>query len=178
MLMLSFEDLLSRLRQLDEDAYLMSDSDVRYYMVIVGGSALILQKCRTNATQDIDSISFSKELYPLLEKYDINARVQAYINCFPLNYEDRLIPVLNGRKVDFYTASLEDVVIAKLYASRSVDIFDITSDEVLQSLNWEKLRHLATDDDEAKASRLNDSNYSVFLDAYKEYERRYNPCAN
>ena len=144
--------MLSRLQHLDEDAYLLFDSDIRFSIIIVGGSALILQKYRINATQDIDSIAVSKELYPLLEKYDINTRVQAYINSFPYNFEDRLVLVFKGRKVDAYTASLEDVVVAKLYASRSVDIFDITEDEVLRSIDWDKLEYLATDETEAWSS--------------------------
>ena len=175
---LSYDDLLMRLRQLDEDAYLLYNTDTRYHIIIVGGSALILQKYRTNATQDIDAISASKELYPILEKYDINTRVQAYINSFPLNYEDRLNLVLAGKRVDVYTLSLEDVVIAKLYASRPLDIADITSREVIDSIDWEKLKHLATDENEAWASRLNDNNYSIFLDAYNDYERMYKPCVN
>ena len=156
----------------------MYDSDIRFSIIIVGGSALILQKYRTNATQDIDSISVSKELYPLLEKYDINTRVQAYINCFPYNFEDRVSMVFEGRKVDVYTASLEDVIIAKLYASRSVDIFDITDDEVLKSVDWGKLNYLATDESEAWSSKINENSYNMFLDSYKEYVRRYKPCEN
>ena len=171
----SFDDILSRLRQLDEDAYLLYDSNIRFHIIIVGGSALILQKYRTNATQDIDSISVSKELQPLLEKYDINTRAQAYINSFPYNHEDRLNLILSGKKVDIYAISLEDVVIAKLYASRPVDLADITSKEVLNNIDWDKLKHLATSKNEAWASRLNDNNYSIFLDAYKEYERIHSP---
>ena len=178
MLELSFDDLLSRLHQLDEDAYLLYDSDVRFHIIIVGGSALILQKYRTNATHDIDSISVSKELLPLLDKYDINTRAEAYINSFPYNHEDRLKLILSGKKVDVYTISLEDVVIAKLYAARSVDMFDITTEEVLNSIDWKQLKYLATDENEAWASRLNDTNYYVFLDTFKEYERKYNPCAS
>ena len=177
MLELSFDNMLMRLHQLDEDAYLLYDSNIRFHIIIVGGSALILQKYRMTATHDIDSISVSKELWPLLEKYDINMRAQAYINSFPYNHEDRLVLIMSGKKIDVYSISLEDVIIAKLYASRPIDISDITSQEVLNKIDWEKLKHLATDENEAWASRQNDNNYQVFLDAYKAYERKYNPCA-
>ncbi|MCL2046675.1 MAG: DUF6036 family nucleotidyltransferase [Oscillospiraceae bacterium] len=170
---MSFDDVLLRLNRLDEDVYLSFDTDKRYYLIIVGGSALILHKLRTIATHDIDSIGVSKELYPLLEKHDINTRAQAYINCFPYNYEDRLKLVFQGRKIDVYVVSLEDAVIAKLYASRPVDIVDITDSNVLMNLDWDKLEFLATDESEAWSSRLNDNSYNIFLDAYKDYVREF-----
>jgi len=45
---------------------------------------------------------------------------------FLYNYEDRIkaLPI-ESRKINFYTASLEDIVIAKLYSSRPSDIIDI-----------------------------------------------------
>jgi len=42
---------------------------------------------------------------------------------------------LQGRKIDFFTVSLEDIVIAKLYSMRPTDIADITSDEVLKRID-------------------------------------------
>ena len=71
------DDLRKRLERLDEDADLMIDSDDRYQMVIVGGSAFILLGKLTRATHDIDALSVPKELYSLLGKYDINTDVEA-----------------------------------------------------------------------------------------------------
>ncbi len=170
------EDLLFRLERLDEDADLMFDDDRRFRMIIVGGSALILLETITRATLDIDALDVSPEICELLEKYDINARVGAYINNFPYNYSDRLVPVrLNGRKIDFYTASLEDIVIAKLYSGRPKDLQDIIDDKVLEAIDWERLEYLATEEGEAKASALNQFRYDEFLDSYREYVERWKP---
>ena len=148
------EDLLERLARLDEDADLLFDDDRRFKMVIVGGSALIL-----------------------LEKYDINTRVGTFINNFPYNYDERLVPVrLDGRRIDFYTASLEDIVIAKLYSGRATDVQDIIDPRVLKEIDWDRLEYLATAEDEAKASALNDTRYREFLDSYQTYKARWKEC--
>ena len=172
------EELVERLKRLDEDAYLSFDSDGRFHLVIVGGGALILQEYIARATHDLDAISASRELLELLEKYDINCRVQTYINNFPYNYEDRLVSLFQGRKIDFFTASLEDIIVAKLYSMRPTDKLDIESGEVLSHLDWALLERLALDEDEARASALNDSNYADFKASYDEYVRRCRPCGN
>lgn len=173
------EDLLERLARLDEDADLLFDDDRRFRMVIVGGSALILLETITRATHDIDALDVSPEIMDLLEKYDINTRVGAFINNFPYNYDERLVPVrLDGRRIDFYTASLEDIVIAKLYSGRATDIQDIMDPRVLQQINWDRLDYLATAEEEAKASALNEFRYAEFLDSYRTYVRRWKDCEN
>ncbi len=84
------DDLRKRLERLDEDTDPMIDNNDRYQMVIVGGSAFILLGKLTRATHDIDALSVPKELYSLLGKYDINTDVEAYIDNFPYNFQDRL----------------------------------------------------------------------------------------
>lgn len=170
-------DLLERLARLDEDADLLFDDGCRFSMVIVGGSALILLGTITRATHDIDALDVSSELIDLLEKYDINTRVATFINNFPYNYLDRLVPVrLNGRRIDFYTASLEDIVIAKLYSGRATDMQDVIDPGVLKKLDWNQLDHLATAEDEAIASALNEFRYAEFLETYRSYVERWRPC--
>ena len=111
-----------------------------------------------------------------MEKYDINTRVGTFVNNFPYNYDERIVPVrLNGRRIDFYTASLEDIVIAKLYSARPSDRQDVIAPEVLRMLDWELLETLATAEDEARASALNDFQYWEFRETYGEYVRRYRP---
>lgn len=173
------EELLDRLLRLDEEAELLFDDDRRFRMVIVGGSALILLETITRATHDVDALDVSPEIVNLLEKYDINTRVASFINNFPYNYDDRLVPIpLHSRRIDFYTASLEDVVIAKLYSSRPTDRQDIIDPAVLRAIDWKRLERLATAEDEAMASALNEFRYREFRDTYEEYVRRYRPCGN
>jgi len=176
MLKMSRDELMQRLKRLDEDAALIFETEEHFHLVIVGGGALILQEYIARSTHDVDVISVSPALLSLLETYDINCRVQAYINNFPYNYEDRIVPLFQGRKNDFFTVSLEDIVIAKLYSTRPADIADITSDEVLNRLDWPLLDRLATSDNEAKASALNDRRYMDFIMNYYEYVGRYRPC--
>lgn len=173
------DDLLERLQRLDEDADLLFDDDRRFRMVIVGGSALILLETITRATHDIDALDVSPEILSLLERYDINTRVGTFINHFPYNYDDRLVPLpLKGQRIDFYTASLEDIVIAKLYSSREKDVQDIINPQVLNAINWELLEKLATAEDEAQASALNPFRYREFRESYEEYVERWRPCGN
>jgi hypothetical protein len=70
---------------------------------------------------------------------------------------------------------LEDIVIAKLYSFRDVDRQDLISDEVLSNIDWERLKHLALDEDEAQSSALNEQSYKNFLYDYNEYVRMYGP---
>ena len=172
---MSYNELEERLRRLDEDAYLTYGVGERLHLVIVGGSALILGSYIDKATHDLDALSASSALSMLLEKYDINSRVQTYINNFPYNYEDRLVLFLKGRAIDFFTASLEDIVVAKLYSMRPVDKSDIEANEVVNNINWSLLEKLVFDEDEAKASALNDKNYMDLVANYKEYARKHKP---
>ena len=171
------DELIDRLTRLDEDADLLFDTDERFHLVIVGGGALILLEHIARATHDIDTIAVSKELLGLLDKYDINCRVQTYINNFPYNYEDRLVPLpIIGKRIDFFTASLEDIVVAKLYSARATDQADIEAASVVNNLDWDLLDRLAMGEDEARSSALNERNYSEFKANYEEYVRRCRPC--
>ncbi len=170
------DDLLKRLMRLDEDAYLLYPGEERFRLVIVGGSALILLEVISRSTLDIDAIHASREIRGLLERYDINCDVQTYINNFPYNYEDRIKPLpIQGKKIDFFTASLEDIVIAKLFSPRDTDRQDIIKDSVIKALDWDLLDRIARSDEEVKLNALNERNYQDFLFNYEEYVRRYKP---
>ena len=122
-------------------------------------------------------MSVPKELYGLLGKYDINTDVEAYIDNFPYNFQDRLQSLpFGGTKVQFYTPSLEDLVIAKLCSFRDTDKADVESEAVRNSLDWDSLEHLATDEDELKASILNEWRYRDFYIRYQAYVERWRPC--
>lgn len=171
-----YNDLLARLHRLDEDASLMSDTNTRYRVIIVGGSALILMGRLSRATHDLDAVSVPFQLYSLLAKYDMNTNAEAYINNFPYNFEDRLQPLFSGECIDYYTPSLEDMVIAKLCSVRDTDRADIDSASIREHLNWKQLDYLAHSPDEAKASALNDDRYAEFLIRYNDYKDRWKPC--
>jgi len=164
-------ELMERLRRLDEDASLMFEDAGRFRTVIVGGGALVLRDYIARATHDIDVLGASNALYTLMEAHDINGRVQAYENHFPYNYEDRLVQLWQGQKIDFYTASLEDIVIAKLCSNRPSDCADVEA--VADRVDWVILDKLATGEGEAKASALNERNYQDFMMNYRKYVERF-----
>jgi len=169
--MIGLQDLKERLLRLDEDAYLLDDENV-YSCFIVGGGALILMGYIIRATHDIDVICFfPKNLLSLMDKYDMNASACAYMDSFPDDYIKRAKKIdLKTKKIDFYTLSLEDLVISKLSASRDKDIQDITSNAVLSTINWVQLAVLA---DEIKLSLLNNRLVSEFEYNYNEFVERY-----
>ncbi len=170
------EDILQRLDRLDMEAFTTVNTPYQYRMIIVGGSGLVLLGVISRATQDIDALEAPNEIHHLLAKYDANKRVAAYMSNFPYNYEDRLVRLpVGGRKIQFFTCSLEDIVIAKLCSPRDKDRQDLLSEEVLKNLDWDRLKHLALDEDEVKASTMNDRSYQDFLCDYHEYVRRYGP---
>ena len=52
----------------------------------------------------------------------------------------------------------------------------VESEAVRNSLDWDLLEHLATDEDELRASILNDWRYRDFYIRYQEYVERWRPC--
>lgn len=166
------QEVYERLLQLDEEASLMFDDNDKYFCVIVGGTALLLLGYISRATNDIDALECKpNKLLELLLPYDINTQVRAHIDCFPEDYRDRLVSVpIKTRKIEYYTLSLEDLVISKLLAGRSKDTFDLTGNEVIEALDWELLDRLAH---EAELNLLNDRVLGEFRYAYNEYIGRY-----
>ena len=168
------DDILDRMKYLDDDANSVFDSDGRFQVIIVGGGALVLHGYLTRGTDDIDVLEANHKLHELMQAYDMNGDVNAYINNFPYNYEDRIIHVWSGLKIDYFTASLEDIVISKLCANRPSDMMDI--EFLVEMINWDMLEKLALDEHEIKASSLNETRYKDFLDSYEIFKRRYHTC--
>lgn len=165
------KDIIDRLLKLDEEAALTFDNDDVYYeMILVGGGALVLIDKLTRATQDIDAIMPPKELQPFLEKYDINDHVVAYINNFAPDYYDRRVPVnIPSKKIKFFTASLEDIVIAKLFSDRPKDKQDLFNPIIIRSLDWNKLDEIINSED-FKDNMLNKHQYKMFWYNYRDYK--------
>ena len=165
------QDLYKRLLLLDEEAWLLYDGKEKFYCIIVGGSALMLLGYINRATHDIDSIECHQNLLSLIEKYDINMQVRAHLDCFPEDYSERLKKLdLPTKKIDYYTLSLEDLVISKILAGRKTDMFDIRSEEIIRDLNFEKLDILAKS---IIPDLLNDRIKSEFEFSYNEYCKQY-----
>lgn len=164
-------DIIERLLKLDEEVFLTFDNnDVYYEMVIVGGGALVLIDKLTRATQDIDAISYPKELQTFLEKYDINNSVLAYMNNFDPDYYDRRIPIdIPSKKIRFFSASLEDIVISKLFSNRPKDKQDIHNPIILSSIDWNKLDEIINSED-FKDNMLNEHQYKMFMYNYRDYK--------
>jgi hypothetical protein len=170
------DDIRQRLLQLDEDADLMFEEDQRFICIIVGGSAFALLGYSTRATHDIDMLRASPELNSLLQKYDMNTNVQAYLDNFPDDCWERLQPIpLKTQRISFYTLSLEDLVVSKLAAWRGQDIADISSAEVIRSIDWDQLAKSA---DILRQGMLNERTRSEFDYAFQTYWEKYHETTN
>ena len=167
MFSLGKEELQERLESLDADAADLFADEGRYHVFIAGGGALILMDYTTRATSDIDVIDATKALYKLFAKYQMNGHIAAHMNSFLYNYEDRLIPLWSGEKIDFYAVSLEDIVISKLCAGRPPDWDDLKV--VAKYVNWEKIDELVSDEDELRTLKMTDRQFSEFRHAYEKY---------
>jgi len=173
MLLLSKDELKERLELLDADATALFNDAIRYHVYIAGGGALLLMGYTSRATSDIDVIDATNNLYGLFAKYQMNGHIATHINSFLFNYPDRVKLLWSGEKVDFYTVSLEDIVVSKLCAGRPPDNDDLKA--VAKYVDWDKLKSLAFDDDELRTIKMNDRQYSEFKYAYEEYVKRFCP---
>ena len=169
------DDILYRMERLDKDVEAAFDTAGRFQVVIVGGGALVLRGYLTRGTTDIDVLGADSRLYKLMEAFDMNGRVNAYMDNFAYNYQDRVELVWSGKIIDYYTASLEDIVIAKLCSNRPDDLTDI--ELIADKVNWKILEYLAFDDGELKINILNERRYKDFLASYYDLERRLRRCA-
>lgn len=165
------QELISKLKKLDEEISMVIPSDEKIIITIVGGGALILQGFLNRITLDIDIIDvYSNVLYPILEKYDVNCRSNAFIDCVAEFYYKRLVKIdIETKVVDYYSLSLEDIVIMKLHSSRKKDYVDIRTDEVIKNINWNLLEDIISSG-EADVS-FNSRRYKEFLDRYNEYKK-------
>ena len=164
-------EIIEKLKQLDKDMALLDTTDSIYTCIIVGGSALVLMDKIYRSTHDIDSIASSDKLKPLLEAYNINMNVKAYLTNFPDDYQERLVPVdIETTRVKFYTVSTEDVVVSKLCAARDKDVEDIESKEITDNLDWNLLEKMI---DDVCYGLLTDYDVNVLRSRYEEYKERF-----
>jgi hypothetical protein len=145
-----------------------------FYLVLAGGGALLLMGHLSRVTEDMDALKCSPELVALMDKYDINNRIQgAYGDHFPYNWEDRLVRLdIETAVIACYAASLEDIVASKLCSDRSDDEFDVRRPEVVSAVDWDLLEVVAQ---EMELSQLNVRRYKNFLYNYEAYREECRP---
>lgn len=167
--MLGKDEIIKNLLLLDEEISLTFDNDDHYNIVIVGGSALVLIDKISRATMDIDTISCSDELKPFMERYNINNNVISYRNNFPDDYIERCVKLdVPTKKILIYTASLEDIVISKLFSVRPQDKEDICNPRIVADLDWDLLDKIVNSDD-FRDNILSDHTYKMFMLDYRDY---------
>ena len=162
-------ELINRLISIDEESSMVLPIGQRVKVTICGGSSLILHNCLVRVTMDIDIIeSFYPLLNPIMEKYDMNCRSNAFCDCVAENYIDRLVKLdLKTKSIDYYLMSLEDIVIMKLFSDRKKDLDDIRANEIVNNIDWELLNNII-ESGEADNS-FNELRYKWFLKKYEEY---------
>ena len=139
---------------------------------------MVLSEVLFRQTVDIDVVgTVYHELSPLMEKYDINSRINAFSDCLPYNYEDRLVKLeLGTKRIYYYILSLEDLVVLKLFSPREKDRADITSESVLSKIDWHKLDQIVTNGE--LDNWFDRRKYDLFLEKYNEYVREYKKWDN
>ena len=75
---------------------------------------------------------------------------------------------LGTKVIDYYTLSLEDVVISKIAAGREKDIEDINNKNVVKAINWELLGQLANT---VREGMISDRQISEFNHFYQDFLR-------
>lgn len=174
--MINKDDFITRLLALDTDAALLFEPTAdRFELYIIGGGALLLQNYISRSTLDIDTIGGNiAQLNSLMTRYDMNAQANAYIDLFPEDYRVRAIKLpLETKKIDYYVLSLEDLVISKIPTGREKDWEDITSQKILDTLNWQILDKLANEVREGINSNNTLSEFNYF---YKKYYEENKKC--
>jgi hypothetical protein len=166
-------ELRRRLLEFDRAvATLHPDRD--FFLVLAGGGALMLLGHLSRVTEDMDALKCSPELAALMERYDINNRIQgAYGDHFPYNWEDRLVPLdVETEAIKCYAASLEDIVASKLCSDRPDDEFDVRRAEVIAAIDWDLLEMVSK---EMETSQLNPWRLKNFLSNYEAYREERGP---
>lgn len=156
-------EVIQNLVDLDRELYLYAFTEgiqlkEKVKIVIAGSTSLIMNGVNLPKTQDIDVIKLSYVIDDeLLEKYSMNCRIATYENSLPYYYDTRLVKYpLDTKIVDYWAISIEDAVAGKIYAWRDKDKDHIYSLEVLEKLNWHKLKACV---EELQESVLNEKDY-------------------
>ena len=168
--------LVNTLLAIDEELSLTIATKVRPKIVIVGGAAFFLHDItERRTTHDIDILHADSAAREILSHYpNVNGAVVAYEDHLPYNFEDRLIPLnLDTKAIEFFTPSIEDLIVMKLYAERPHDIQDIDEAARRDQVNWGLLENLVYDPDEARGSALVPRRYDEMVGAFERFRERW-----
>lgn len=139
--------------------------------VIVGGSALLIKNIITRGTLDVDVLEVFKEVEELFSGFDFNTRVKAVLDCFPYNYADRLELVkMETKSINYYTPSVEDLIVSKLYAYRDKDIEDLEKIRTSNKYNRVLLDKIV---EEARLSAITKRRYQEMIDLYNGFFKEW-----
>jgi hypothetical protein len=165
------QDLRERITNLDNDILALYGYKCQPEITIVGGSALMLlgELPANRFTTDIDVLEFSDELRNLLTRYDMNTDVSTFLYNFPSSWRERRQQInLDTICLKVFTMSLEDLVIAKLLASRKSDWSDLSNLSESNEIDWEALQSIINNPLEIQVNLNTDEQWSDFLKAYKK----------
>ena len=166
------EELLNKLKLADEEIADAFGEGIIIKVIIAGGSSLLVRRLLARQTKDIDIINFYNEVEHIFNKYNINSRILTYGDSLAENYEDRLEDIdVETKVVKYKMLSLEDLVIMKLHSHRSKDYLDISSKEVVESLNWELLDQIVSSGE--VDTSFNQRVYKEFLEQYEKYKKEH-----
>ena len=166
------EELLNKLKLADEEIADTFGEGTIIKVIIAGGSSLLVRRLLARQTKDIDVINFYNEVEHIFNKYNINSRILTYGDSLAENYEDRLEDIdVETKVVKYKMLSLEDLVIMKLHSHRSKDYLDISSKEVVESLNWELLDQIVSSGE--VDTSFNERVYKEFLEQYEKYKKEH-----
>ncbi|EDP74671.1 hypothetical protein HG1285_14704 [Hydrogenivirga sp. 128-5-R1-1] len=119
-------------------------SDV--YLILIGGASLILKYGLRRTTKDIDVAvrPYMGGLGDLLSRKGFQVVAEGFLN-LPPDYEERLEPVMEGRKVHVLTLSPYDLAVSKISRGLAKDIEDVVNSELINRIDVEKLRKIYFD---------------------------------
>ncbi len=103
------------------------------YLILIGGASLILK-----------AKSCIGGLGDLLSRKGFQVVAEGFLN-LPPDYEERLEPVTEGKKVHVLTLSPYDLAVSKISRGLAKDIEDVVNSELINRIDVEKLKKIYFD---------------------------------
>ena len=104
------------------------------YLILIGGASLILKY----------RLPYIGGIGDLLSRKGFQIVAEALLN-LPPDYEERLEPIIESRKVHVFSLSPYDLAVSKISRGFSKDIEDILNSELIDHINIERLKKIYFD---------------------------------